>query len=52
LKLTPSILELDLVEVETKVKRFIKDYVKKSGEGVVLGLSGGVDSCTTAVLSL
>jgi NAD+ synthase len=52
LKLTSSVLELHLVEVETKVKRFIKDYVKKSGaKGVVLGLSGGIDSCTTAALS-
>lgn len=52
MKLTPSVLELDLAEVEIKIKRFIKDYVKKSEvKGIVLGLSGGVDSCTTAALS-
>jgi len=52
LKLTSSVLELDLAEVETKIKRFIKDYVEKAeAEGIVLGLSGGVDSSATAALS-
>lgn len=52
MKLTPSILDLDWSEVETKIQRFIKDYVEKSGaNGVVLGLSGGIDSCTAAALS-
>jgi len=47
----PSVLDLDWSEVETKVTRFIKDYVKKPGaRGVVLGLSGGIDSCTVAGL--
>lgn len=47
-----SVLDLDWPEVEAKIKRFIRDYVDKSGaEGIVLGLSGGVDSCTTAALS-
>jgi NAD+ synthase len=52
LKLEPTILDLDWSKVETKIKWFIKDYVEKSGaKGMVLGLSGGVDSCTTAALS-
>jgi NAD+ synthase len=52
LKLEPTILDLDWSEVETKIKRFIKDYVEKSAaKGLVLGLSGGIDSCTTAALS-
>jgi len=52
LKLTPSVLHLDWVEVETKIKRFIKDCVEKSGaKGIVLGLSGGIDSSTTAALA-
>jgi NAD+ synthase len=52
LKLTSSILDLDWSEVETKTERFIKDYVEKSGaKGVVLGLSGGIDSSTSAALS-
>jgi NAD+ synthase len=43
---------LDWQEVETKVKRFINDYVEKSeAKGLVLGLSGGIDSCTVAALS-
>lgn len=51
MKLTSSILELDLVKVETKIKRFIRDYLEKSGaKGIVLGLSGGVDSCTASAL--
>jgi NAD+ synthase len=52
LKLAPSVLELDWAEVETKITRFIKDYVLKSkAKGIVLGLSGGIDSSTVAALS-
>lgn len=51
MKLPSSILELDLVKVETKIKRFIRDYLEKSGaKGIVLGLSGGIDSCTASAL--
>jgi NAD+ synthase len=43
---------LDLPEIEKRVRRFIKEYVENSGaEGIVLGLSGGIDSSTTAALS-
>lgn len=52
MKLTQSLLELDWAEVEAKIERFIEDYVKKSNtNGVVLGLSGGIDSSTLAALS-
>jgi len=52
LKLTPSVLDLNWPETETKIKRFIKDYMEKSGaSGIVLGLSGGIDSCTVGALS-
>lgn len=52
MKLQQSILDLDFSKVEMKIERFIKDYLEKSeAKGVVLGLSGGVDSCTTAALS-
>jgi NAD+ synthase len=52
LKLTAEALDLDLGEVDRRVCRFIKDYVERSeAKGVVLGLSGGVDSCTIAALS-
>jgi len=45
-------LKLDLPLVETRIKRFIKDYVEKCGaKGVVLGVSGGLDSSTTAALA-
>jgi len=52
LELNATVLKLDLPSVEAKIKRFIKDYIEKSGaKGVVLGVSGGVDSCTTAALA-
>jgi len=52
LELNATVLKLDLPSVEAKIKRFIKDYLEKSGaKGVVLGVSGGVDSCTTAALA-
>ena len=52
MKLTLSVLEMDWAEVETKITRFIKDYVLKSkAKGIVLGLSGGIDSSTVAALS-
>jgi NAD+ synthase len=52
LKLTPDVLELDWSETAEKIKWFIQDYVEKSGvKGIALGLSGGIDSCTTAALS-
>lgn len=52
LELKDTVLKLDLQSVEAKIKRFIKDYVEKCGaKGIVLGVSGGVDSCTTAALA-
>jgi NAD+ synthase len=52
LELKSTVLKLDLSSVEVKIKRFIKDYLEKCGaKGVVLGVSGGVDSCTTAALA-
>lgn len=52
MKLTSEILRLDLPSVEARVKYFIKNYVEKSGaRGIVLGLSGGVDSSTAAAVS-
>lgn len=52
MKLTPSVLEIDLPEVEKRIRRFIKEYVENAGaDGIVLGLSGGIDSSTVAALS-
>lgn len=52
MKLTSEALNLDWPEIDRRICRFIKDYVERSkGNGVVLGLSGGVDSCTIAALS-
>lgn len=44
-------LSLDLKEISIVIKDFIKTYVQNSGcKGVVIGLSGGVDSAVTAIL--
>ncbi len=52
MKLTPDVLKLDCPPVATRIKRFIKDYTNKSGaKGIVLGVSGGVDSSTAAALA-
>ena len=52
MKLTPSVLEIDFLEAEKRICRFIKEYVENAGaKGIVLGLSGGIDSGTIAALS-
>lgn len=52
MKLMPSILEMDFGEVEKRICRFIKEYVENAGaDGIVLGLSGGVDSAIAAALA-
>jgi NAD+ synthase len=51
-RLTPSALDLNLTEIENRITRFIREYVEKAGaDGIVLGLSGGVDSSAIAALS-
>lgn len=52
MKLTSALLNIDLPEVERRIERFIQDYVAKTKTtGIVLGMSGGVDSCVAAALS-
>ncbi len=52
MKLTPASLTMDYEDVSAKIRRFIKDYVERSGaKGIVVSLSGGLDSCTVAALS-
>ncbi len=52
MKLKTEVLQLDSTTAEVRIKRFIVDYVEKSeATGVVLNISGGVDSCTIAALS-
>jgi NAD+ synthase len=42
---------MNFSEVETRITRFIREYVSNSqAKGVVLGLSGGIDSATIAAL--
>lgn len=50
--LSKEALELDLPLAATRLKRFIKDYIQKTkAKGIVLALSGGIDSSTAAALS-
>jgi NAD+ synthase len=52
LQLSPSVLDFVCADARAKLTRFISDYVRKIGaEGVVIGLSGGIDSSTVAALS-
>ncbi|NIR87599.1 NAD+ synthase [Candidatus Bathyarchaeota archaeon] len=52
MRLTSEALRIDLPSVESRIKRFIRNYVQKCGaNGVVLGVSGGVDSSTTAAIA-
>ena len=45
-------MDLEWREVEAKITQFIKDYLRKSrAKGIVIGLSGGIDSSTAAALS-
>lgn len=50
--LAPPILKIDQEETKQKISRFIKDYVTKTKtKGVILGMSGGIDSSTNAALT-
>ena len=52
MKLAPSVLDIDFSETQKRICRFIREYVENAGsKGVVLGLSGGIDSSTVAALS-
>lgn len=51
MKLDASVLNIDLVDTTRRATRFVREYVENSGaKGVVMGLSGGVDSSTIAAL--
>ncbi|GAG43488.1 unnamed protein product, partial [marine sediment metagenome] len=50
--LSNSVLEIDLEITKTTIIQFIRNYVENcDAEGVVIGLSGGLDSSTTIALS-
>lgn len=52
MKLTSSVLDIDFSEAQKRICRFIREYVENAGaKGIVLGLSGGIDSGTAAALS-
>jgi len=52
LLLTKEDLKLDLPLTTTRLKRFIKDYVRKTkAKGAVLNVSGGIDSSTAVALT-
>lgn len=51
MRLTKESLQINPSATEQRISRFVKDYTRKVGaEGVVLGVSGGLDSATTAAL--
>jgi len=51
-QLTPSVLDINFDEAQKRICRFIKEYVENAeAKGIVLGLSGGIDSTTVAALS-
>ncbi len=52
MKITHELLQIEPEATRQKIVHFIKDYVNKARvKGIVLGVSGGVDSATTAALS-
>lgn len=52
MKLTPSVLDINFSEAQKRICRFIQEYVKNAhAKGIVLGLSGGIDSNTVGALS-
>jgi len=52
LKLVPAVLNIDMPETERRLLNFIRGYAEKTqAEGLVVGLSGGVDSSTVGALS-
>lgn len=52
MNLNSTVLKMDLIETERRITRFIREYVENTGvNGIVIGLSGGVDSSTIAALS-
>jgi len=52
LNLAPDVLKIDVGQTERRLVDFIKAYVKKTQvKGLVVGLSGGIDSSTVAALS-
>jgi NAD+ synthase len=52
MQLTPAVLRINEEETKQRIIRFIRDYVAKTRvKGVVLGMSGGIDSSTNAALT-
>lgn len=52
MKLTKKLLQINPVTTQHKITRFIKDYINKTKtKGIILGISGGIDSATTAALA-
>jgi NAD+ synthase len=51
MQLASDTLEIDCTETLTRIKLFIEEYVSNAGvDGIVLGLSGGIDSSVVAAL--
>ncbi len=51
MQLTNKLLQINPTTTQQKITHFIKDYISKTkAKGIVLGISGGIDSATTAAL--
>jgi len=51
MRLTPEVLKIDPAQIESRVTGFVRDYVTQMGAlGVVLGISGGIDSATASAV--
>src|SRR4030043_1896589 len=51
MQLASDTLEIDLPETLTRIKLFIEEYINNADvDGIVLGLSGGIDSSVVAAL--
>ncbi|MHA1212093.1 MAG: NAD+ synthase [Candidatus Heimdallarchaeota archaeon] len=53
MSLDQSVFDIDCEAVSSQIEKFIQDYVQDSHtKGVVIGLSGGIDSAVTAALAV
>jgi len=50
-KLTPEVLRIDALQTDGNITSFVRHYVTEVGaSGIVLGISGGIDSATGAAI--
>jgi len=51
MRLTPEVLRIDPFQTEDRITSFVRDYITQvRAPGVVLGISGGIDSATASAI--